>query len=436
MQIELNQEKLNLLNRLYNFLISKLGLTKMSRSTVKPAEVVRWRIPVVLAVTVFVNYLDRNNLALALPRIARDFGWSDREIGAYGEWLLAVFFLSYALSNMLFSPLAERFGLKRSVIAAIVVFSLFTILSAPFGQSLTALIVLRLLLGLGEGVHIPMLSAITSRWFSPRERSRANAIWGAGITLAVASAPLLIIPLIHAVGWRATFAILGSAGMLISLPLVWFFVEDEPHHRYSSSDPKLIDDREQTAYRQDWRFWLVTLGGALNAFCAFGTLNWLPTYFNRAKGIDFESLGYPLAIVFTAGIAGIALMAYFGDKLQRRALLASIGFAIAGVFVYIASSVNQLELLVLCFAFAVFCQSAYSAQEYAIVQHLLPLNRVGAGTGLYNGLSVLFGGVGGSLIPGSIVAATGSFDAAIFSLVVGAFLAALVMLLLARTLRY
>jgi len=406
----------------------------MSASTVKSAGVVRWRIPIVLAITVFVNYLDRNNLALALPRIARDFGWSDRQVGAHGEWLLGAFFLSYALSNMLLSPLAERFGPKRSVVAAITAFSLFTILSAPLGQSLTALIVLRLLLGLGEGVHIPMLSAITSRWFPPSVRSRANAIWGVGITLAVASAPLLIIPLIQAVGWRTTFAILGTVGMLVSLPLVWFFVEDEPHHQHR--EPELVDEAQEANYKRDRRFWLMTLGGVLNAFCAFGTLNWLPTYFNRAKGIDFERLGYPLAIVFTAGIIGIALMAYLGDKLQRRALLASIGFAITSVFVYIASSVEGLAIVVLCFAIAVFCQSAYGAQEYALVQRLLPSHRVGAGTGLYNGLSVLFGGVGGSLIPGSIVAVTGSFDAAMFSIVVGALLAAFVMLALARALQY
>lgn len=53
---------------------------------------VRWRIPVILAVTVFVNYLDRNNLALALPRIAQEFGWSDRVLMQFGAqescWLL------------------------------------------------------------------------------------------------------------------------------------------------------------------------------------------------------------------------------------------------------------------------------------------------------------------------------------------------------------
>ena len=83
---------------------------------------IRWRIPIILAVTVFVNYLDRINLALALPRIAQDFSWSDREVGSKGELLLAAFFLSYAVSNMLLSPFAERFGAKRSVIIAIAAF--------------------------------------------------------------------------------------------------------------------------------------------------------------------------------------------------------------------------------------------------------------------------------------------------------------------------
>ncbi|HEY9671897.1 MAG TPA: MFS transporter [Waterburya sp.] len=410
---------------------------------------VRWRIPIILAVTVFVNYLDRNNLALALPRIAQEFGWSDREVGSKGELLLAAFFLSYALSNMLLSPLAERFGPKRSIIAAIVAFSLFTILSAPLGQSITALIGLRLLLGLGEGVHIPMLSVISSRWFPVGERSRANAIWGAGILLATATAPLIVIPLINAIGWRPMFAVLGVLGMLLSIPLVWFLVEDEPRHHRKVSEAELAYIRAgrailnvatlrtpRVSYIRDRRFWLAVGGGILNAFCAFGILNWLPTYFNRAKGIDFERLGWPLAIIFATGIVGIILMAYLGDRLQRRTLLASVGFLVAGVMVYIASLVNSLGLLVLFFAIAVFCQSAYGAQEYAIVQHLLPAEKVGAGTGLYNGLSILFGGVGGSLIPGTIVATTGSFDAGILSIVVGAFVAAFILFVLAQMIQY
>ncbi len=407
----------------------------------------RWRIPIVLAVTLFINYLDRNNLALVMPRLADEFGWSDREVGANGELLLGAFFLSYALSNMLLSPWAERLGPKRSLMLAILAFSIVTFLSAPLGQSLAALIGLRLLLGLGEGVHIPMLSTITSRWFLPGERSRANALWGSGILIATATAPLMIIPLVSAWGWRFAFALLGAGGMLISIPLVYFLVQDQPLPAFLGAfqsdllaQPSGITEsgraKPDQSYRRDRRFWLTVLGGILNAFCAFGLLNWLPSYFNRAKGIDFEQLGWPLALVFTAGIAGIGLMAYWGDRLQNRIQLAGWGFLAAALMAYVASSVSSLALLVLFFALAVFCQSAYAAQEYAIVQRLLPADQVGAGTGLYNGLSILFGGVGGSLVPGSIVAATGSFESGILSIIVGAVLAAGFMFLLSRLMRY
>lgn len=401
----------------------------------------RWQIPAVLAVTVFINYLDRNNLALAIPRLAHDFHWSDREIGAKGEVLLAAFFLSYALSNLLLSPLAERFGAKRSVMAAIIAFSLVTLLSAPLGGSFAALIVLRLLLGLGEGVHIPMLSALTSRWFAPQERSRANATWGSGILLSTAIAPLIVVPLIQSWGWRSMFAVLGLGGLLLSIPLVYFLVPDDSVHTGQQpvdaiSPDAVLEGKRSIYYRRDYRFWLAVVGGSLNAFCAFGILNWLPTYFNRAKAIDFEHLGWPLALVFSAGIVGLAVMAYLGDALQRRIQLAGVGFLIAGAMVYVASTSDRLELLVLFFALSVFCQSAYGAQEYAIIQHILPSQQVGAGTGFYNGLSILVGGVGGSLIPGSIVAATGSFDLGMLSIVAGAWAASIVMFGLARLIRY
>jgi MFS family permease len=173
-----------------------------------------WQIPVVLAITVLINYLDRNNLSLALPHLAQDFSWSDREVGSRGEVLLAAFFVSYGLSNILLSPLAERFGPKRSVMVAIAALSFVTLLSALLGYSLTALTILRLLLGVAEGVHIPMLSAITSHWFHPNERSRANTIWGSGILLSTALAPLIVIPWIQAWGWRFTFGVLGIGGLV------------------------------------------------------------------------------------------------------------------------------------------------------------------------------------------------------------------------------
>jgi len=179
----------------------------------------RWIIPLILAVTVFVHYLDRNNLAIVLPQIAREFGWDDRQIGQYGNLLLGAFYLTFGVAQVILSPLAERWGVKRSLMASVAGFSVCTMLFYPLGGSLGALIALRLLLGAAESVHMPMNSALVGRWFAPHERGRANAIYVAGILVALAVAPLIVVPLAERFGWRATFLLLGAAGIAISLPL-------------------------------------------------------------------------------------------------------------------------------------------------------------------------------------------------------------------------
>ncbi len=408
------------------------------------ASQTRWRIPLALAVSIFFNYLTRNNLALALPRIADEFGWSDRAVGSNGEVLLGVFFISYGLSNAVLSPLAERLGAKASTAIAIATFSILTLLFAPLGISFGALVILRLLLGLAQGVHIPMMSAIISQWFPLKERSRANTLWGLGMILEVAISPLLVIGLIERFSWRPAFAILGVASLVLALPLTIWLVQDRPQQSLPGRGDVAplfspVSERSNIGWSDlvaNGRFWLAVVGGSLNNFCTFGILGWLPIYFNRAKGVDFEALGWPLTLVFAIGILGTVTMAVVGDWLGKRSLLAAVGCAIAGILIYIATQMQSISLLVLCFAGAVFFQSAYRAQEYAIIQRLLPSQRVGTGTGLYNGLAVFIGGVGGSFVPGSIVASTGSFDAGMVSIVAGAWLGAITMVGLHRLVKY
>ncbi len=386
----------------------------------------RWTIPLVLAVTVFVHYIDRNNLAIALPQIAREFGWSDREIGAYGNLLLGAFYLTFGLAQIGLSPLAERFGVKRSLILSILGFSLCTMLVYPLGGSLVGLMVLRLLLGVAESVHMPMNSALVSRWFPPHERGRANSVYVAGILVALAVAPWLIIPVVEQWGWRLGFALLGLAGLLISLPLVLVFIHDRPPNW------KPAPAAERVRWGCQGTLWLYIVAGMFNAFCVFGVLNWLPTYLNRTKGIEFGALSLPLFLVFLSGIIGVLSWAYVGDWTGRRVALASGGLFVAGWMVLGTSLAPSPEWTVALFALGVFFQSTYNAQEFATLQRMLPAHQVGAGTGLYNGLTVLVGGVGGSMIPGTIVSLTGSFQAGMLSIVVGAWAVAILMGILSR----
>jgi MFS family permease len=302
----------------------------------------RWTIPLILAVTVFVHYLDRNNLAIVLPQVAREFGWDNRQIGQYGNLLLGAFYCDLRhVAQVILSPLAERWGVKRSLMASVVGFSVCTMLFYPLGGSLGALIALRLLLGAAESVHMPMNSALVGRWFAPHERGRANSVYVAGILVALAVAPLIVVPLAERFGWRATFLLLGAAGMAISLPLVARYISDQPPGWQPSQahGARLAWRDALRAYgaRDPLAFWLYLAAGVCNAFCVFGILNWLPSYLNRTRGIPFGELSLPLFGVFLAGIVGVFFWAYWGDRTGRRVPFASVGLLLAGLCVLLTA---------------------------------------------------------------------------------------------------
>jgi len=218
------------------------------------------------------------------------------------------------------------------------------------------------------------------------------------------------VPLIAAVGWRGAFVAIGAAGLVIGAPLVILFVDDRSARK---SAPV-----ESGPFRRSPDYWLYVAVGVLNAFAGFGILGWLPTYFVRAKGFVFASLGWPLTLVFASGVVGALAIAWIGDRLSKRISLAAFGLLAAAAWLFLAVSASSAVALIALFAAAVFCQSAFQAQEHATLQALAEDREVGAATGLYNGLSVLLGGVVGSVVPGAVIATTGSFDAAL--LVIGA----------------
>lgn len=83
--------------------------------------------------------------------------------------------------------LAERFGGKYSLglgILSTAIFTLLTPVAVEWGDA-TALIVLRVLMGLGEGTTFPALNAMLAQWTPPEERSKIGSLVFAGAQLGV-----------------------------------------------------------------------------------------------------------------------------------------------------------------------------------------------------------------------------------------------------------
>ena len=145
--------------------------------TVKSAAAGRWpaRYTVVLlaAVAVFICYMDRVIISVAIIPMAADFDWSPEQQGR----VLSSFFVGYLLTQVAGGWLAERYGGKIVLGFGVVFWSLFTLLT-PIAAAggMVALLVTRVLMGVGEGVTFPSIYALFGRWIPLAERSRAVGI--------------------------------------------------------------------------------------------------------------------------------------------------------------------------------------------------------------------------------------------------------------------
>lgn len=406
----------------------------------------RWALPLVLHVSVFIAFIDRINLSIALPKVGESFGWTEQEIAGKGSLLLGAFYLAYAFSNMFLSGLAARVGPRRSLLLLVIFFSTFTALGAPLSYSLPLFIGTRVLLGIGEGVHFPMMSMLMKSWFPLHERSRANGIWIFGAQFASMTAPWLLVPIVSMFGWRAMLVACGLLGMAVTVPLIVLFVYDTPRRspRISQAEAKYIEDNllQEADGPADWsflrrpEFGLAVAGAALSNYCVYGIVNWLPTYFVVARNIDFDELKYAASLPYVAGLFGFAIYAFLGDRTNRRISICAVGFLGASISLYFATRAPTVGLTIFAFSIGTLSQTAYISQEYAILQRVLPAAVIGRAAGVYNGLSVLFGAVGGTVLLGQIVEKTGNYDYGLYSIVTAALAGSLVMLLLSRFVRY
>lgn len=367
--------------------------------------------------TFLVAYYDRLNISLAMPLIAIENGWNAAETASNGALLMGLFYAGFGVANIFLTPLGARIGPRRSLVVIILLWSLFTALGALASQVLVVFMASRVLLGLAEGIHPPMMNQLTNTWFAPGERSRANSVWIAGLFLAILTAPLLLVPIMEQHGWRTGFYVLAVGGVLVSLPLVVRFVYDRPdrHPRVGADLAAEIERRAgsiDVADRPTWRlllarpFQIMMLGGIINNAVALGVAGWLPTYLAALEGVHYGDLSYLAAAPYGASLLGLGLWAQIGDTTNRRAVTAAAGYFGAGILAtgaFMAGSAQVVWLTVALLSLAVFCVSAWTASEFAIVQRIVPRAHVASGIGLYNGLTTMIGGGLGPFVVGGII---------------------------------
>ncbi|KAG0361308.1 hypothetical protein BGZ54_009147 [Gamsiella multidivaricata] len=133
-------------------------------------------------VGLMISYADRSNVAVGIVAIGREYGYTKPQQGL----ILASFFFGYILTPIMGGALADRYGGKSVLAIGALAWSVFTLLTpVASGSGLFWIVLVRIALGLGEGVAYPSIHAMIGTWIPPSERSKAVAtIWGASDPLS------------------------------------------------------------------------------------------------------------------------------------------------------------------------------------------------------------------------------------------------------------
>ena len=168
-----------------------------------------------LAFSVFINYIDRGNLSIAAPMLKDELGMSASQLGV----LLSSFFWTYSLFLILSGWLVDRVSVSWVMAIGFFLWSAATSVTG-FLHGFTALLVVRLVLGIGESVAYPAYSKILAKYFPASQRASANSIIASGLACGPAFGMLLGGVLMSRFGWRSFFVVLGSISLVWLLP--WF----------------------------------------------------------------------------------------------------------------------------------------------------------------------------------------------------------------------
>jgi MFS transporter, DHA2 family, multidrug resistance protein len=188
----------------------------------------RWWALIALALSVLVVGLDVFVLTLAIPKLSVDLHASSSD----AQWFLDAYSLVLAAALLPAGLLGDRYGRKRLMIWALVIFGVSS-LACAYSTSTGELIAARVALGLAAAVITPLSLAVIPVMFTPEERPRAIATVGGATFLGFPLGPIVGGWLLDHFWWGSVFLINVPIVVIAVVAVIWLMPESRSDRRPS-----------------------------------------------------------------------------------------------------------------------------------------------------------------------------------------------------------
>jgi MFS transporter, ACS family, D-galactonate transporter len=358
-----------------------------------------------LAISAFINYVDRGNLSIAAPMLKDELGISAAKLGV----LLSAFFWTYACSQLFSGWLVDRFNVNWVFAAGFILWSAATAMTGIV-QAFSALLVLRLLLGMSESVAYPSYSKIIALNFSEEHRGFANSMISAGLVLGPGFGMFFGGLLMARFGWRPFFIVLGLASMLWIVP--WWMWMPKKHQATLTDSIGAPSVFEFLRLRSAW-------GTCAALFCgnyvSYFLITWLPYYLVRERHFSMDNMAKLGGTAYFLGACFSMFSGWLSDRWIATGATPSLvrktftggGLALSGIFIGLAA-VSGTNYCAVALILGVIFYGVSASNIWAITQTLAGPKAAGRWTGFQNFIGNLAGVVAPALT-GFVLERTGQF---------------------------
>lgn len=288
-----------------------------------------WYTVFMLAVVVMLAQIDKNIISLMVQPMKRDLGLSDTEVGLLTG---LAFSFTYAIVGPPVSRIADR-GFRKTVIASSLTIWSFATSMCGLAQNFWQLFLGRAVIGGAESASSPaslsMIADVIPREKLPRAYAIYNTGFMAGGALALIIGGILLglfanVAPFHVPGigvirdWQLVFVILGLPGLLVAAIIM--FTVPEPQRR-AGHKPQGYPLGEVIGYIWTNRAMHgpMLAGVLLNSIQSFGTVAWIPAFYERTYGWGPATAGPILGMVnICAALLGLFGGAALAEWIGKR----------------------------------------------------------------------------------------------------------------------
>ncbi|KAK4481007.1 hypothetical protein RD792_011875 [Penstemon davidsonii] len=367
----------------------------------------RFKVVALVAGVMCLCNADRVVMSVAVVPLSVKYGWSSSFLGI----VQSSFLWGYMCSSVIGGALVDKYGGKRVIAWGAALWSLATLLTPwAANHSTASLLAVRAFFGFAEGVALPSMNHLLSRWFPTNERATAVGISMGGFQLGNVVG-LVITPLV-----MSTIGISGPFILFTTLGLLWLLtwtnkVTNDPQESdsISKSELRLIQaGKSDNSHVVKGKLpplrlllskmptWAIIFANVTNNWGYFVLLSWMPVYFKTVFDVNLRQAAWFSAVPwgtmaisgYVAGVSSDYAIKSGYTTTSTRKIMQSIGFIGPGVALLCLNYAKTPIIAAVCMTIALSL-SSFSQAGFLLNMHDIAPQYAGFLHGISNSAGTL-----------------------------------------------